>query len=75
MIKADYFENTNKSILNISSEILYLLKKNEIDLDKLIYKIQNQLVVSYDKIILTLNYLYILDAISYDCNSNIIRKK
>lgn len=73
MIKANYFENTQKSILNISSIIVEkLIKKQEYPFEKIISDIDKKLNVPYEKIVLSLNFLYAIGKIDFNETKNTI---
>lgn len=73
MLRANYFENTQKSILNISFVIVEkLIKKQEYPFEKLISDVEKKLNVPYEKIVLSLNFLYAIGKIDFDETRNVI---
>ncbi|EAK9882201.1 hypothetical protein IO418_001268 [Campylobacter lari] len=73
MLEANYFENTQKSILNITFTIIeILIKKQEYSLEKIISEVEKKINVPYEKIILSLNFLYAIGKIDFDEIRNVI---
>lgn len=75
MIEANYFENTQKSILNTASIVLdFFLKKREYVLEDLIARVCKKLDVPYEKVILALNFLYAIGKIEFDEEKKVLTR-
>ncbi len=73
MIFANPFESTKKSMLNVSAKIIEVINKENINnFEKVIYMVENSLNISYEKVILALNFLYMIGAIKYDKKRDIL---
>jgi hypothetical protein len=74
MILADPFEDTNKSILNISAKIIDVIHNRKVNkFEKVISTVENELETTYDKVILSLNFLYMTGTLEYEKYTDILR--
>ena len=74
MIFADPFHDTKKSILNISAKIIDIVQRRKIKkFEQVIYIVEYELPVTYDKVILAINFLYMIGGINYDIETDTIR--
>jgi hypothetical protein len=74
MILADPFEDTKKSILNISAKIIDVIHNRKVNkFQKVISTVENELETTYDKVILSLNFLYMTGTLEYEKYTDILR--
>ncbi len=74
MILANPFEDTTKGVLNSSARIIDIIMNRKIyQFEKVISIVENELHISYDKAILSLNFLFMTGALEYDKNEDILR--
>ncbi len=74
MILANPFEDTKKSVLNSSARVIDIIanrKRNQFE--TVISIVENELQISYDKVILSLNFLFMTGALEYDKVDDILR--
>ena len=73
MILINPLDDTKKSILNVSSKILEaIMKRNTNKFESVVYWVEKELNVSYERVILSLNFLYMIGAIEYDAPNDIL---
>lgn len=76
MVLASPFEDTKKSILNVCGKVIDVVVNREITkFESVIAIIERELQVSYDKVILALNFLYMIGALDYDLEADMLRFK
>ena len=74
MILANPFEDTTKSVLNSSAKIIDIIMNRKIyQFEKVISIVESELHISYDKAILSLNFLFMTGALEYDKSEDILR--
>lgn len=74
MILADPFEDTKKSILNISAKIIDVIHNRKVNkFEKVISTVENELETTYDKVILSLNFLYMTGTLEYEKYTDVLR--
>lgn len=74
MILANQFEDTKKSVLNISAKIIDIIKNRKINsFETIIMITENELQVTYDKVILSFNFLYMIGSLEYEQSNDTIR--
>jgi len=74
MILASHFEDTKKSIVNVSAQIIDVVSNRQIsNFGLVISTIETELSVSYERVILAINFLYILGRIRYDKKQDALR--
>ncbi len=74
MILANPFEDTKKSVLNSSARVIDIIANRKINqFEKVISIVENELQISYDKVILSLNFLFMTGALEYDKVDDILR--
>jgi len=74
MILANPFEDTTKSVLNSSAKIIDIIMNRKIyQFEKVISIVESELHISYDKVILSLNFLFMTGALEYDKSEDILR--
>ncbi|MCT7570851.1 hypothetical protein [Aliarcobacter butzleri] len=74
MILANHFEDTRKSLLNISAKIIDIVHKRKVKkFEQVISLTESELQISYDKVILAVNFLYMTGGIMYDIESDTLR--
>lgn len=74
MILANPFEDTKKSILNISAKIIDVIHNRKVNkFEKVISTVENELETTYDKVILSLNFLYMTGTLVYEKHTDILR--
>ena len=74
MILANHFEDTRKSILNISANIIDIIYKRKTKrFEQVISISQRELHISYDKVILAINFLYMTGNLEYDMKTDTLR--
>lgn len=74
MILANHFEDTRKSILNISANIIDIVYKRKTSkFEQVISIAQRELQISYDKVILAINFLYMTGSLEYDMKTDTLR--
>ncbi len=74
MILANPFEDTKKSVLNSSARVIDIIANRKINqFEKVVSIVENELQISYDKVILSLNFLFMTGALEYDRINDILR--
>jgi len=74
MILANPFEDTKKSVLNSSARVIDIIANRKINqFEKVISIVENELQISYDKVILSLNFLFMIGALEYDKINDLLR--
>jgi len=74
MILANPFEDTKKSVLNSSAIIIDIIMNRKINqFERVISVVENELQVSYDKVILSINFLFMTGALEYDMVDDVLR--
>lgn len=74
MILANPFEDTKKSVLNSSARVIDIIANRKINqFETVISIVENELQISYDKVILSLNFLFMTGALEYDKVDDILR--
>lgn len=74
MILANHFEDTKKSILNISALVIDIVHKRKNNkFEQVISMVERELQVSYDKVIVSINFLYMVGSIEYDMATDTLR--
>jgi hypothetical protein len=74
MILANPFEDTKKSVLNSSARVIDIIANRKINqFERVISIVENELQISYDKVILSLNFLFMTGALEYDKTDDILR--
>ena len=74
MILANPFEDTTKSVLNSSAKIIEIIMNRKVyQFEKVISIVESELHISYDKVILSLNFLFMTGALEYDKSEDILR--
>lgn len=74
MILANPFEDTKKSVLNSSARVIDIIANREINqFERVISIVENELQISYDKVILSLNFLFMTGALEYDKIDDMLR--
>ncbi len=74
MILANPFEDTKKSVLNSSARVIDIIANRKINqFETVISIVENELQISYDKVILSLNFLFMTGALEYDKIDDILR--
>ena len=74
MILANPFEDTKKSVLNSSARVIDIIANRKINqFEAVISIVENELQISYDKVILSLNFLFMTGALEYDRINDILR--
>lgn len=73
MILANPFEDTKKSVLNSSAKIIDVISNRKINqFERVISIVENELQISYDKVILSFNFLFMTGALEYDIIDDIL---
>lgn len=74
MLFINPFEDTRKSLLNISGHVIdIVINRKIIKFETIIALVERELQVSYDKVILAFNFLYMIGALEYDIHEDSIR--
>lgn len=74
MLLASPFEDTKQSLLNVSGRVIDVVVNREITkFESVIALVERELQVSYDKVILALNFLHMIGALEYDLEKDILR--
>lgn len=74
MLLANPFEDTKKSILNVSGKVIDIVVNREITkFESVVALVERELQVSYDKVILAFNFLYMTGALEYDLEEDTLR--
>lgn len=74
MILASPFEDTKKSTLNTSAKIIDIVQNRNIQkFEKVVSLVEQELQVSYEKVILSLNFLYMSGALEYKIEEDKLR--
>lgn len=74
MILANHFEDTKKSILNISARIIDIIHNHKNNkFEQILSQVEKELDVSYDKVIVSINFLYMIGNLEYDVETDTLR--
>ncbi|MCX6077681.1 MAG: hypothetical protein NTW78_12465 [Campylobacterales bacterium] len=76
MILANPFEDTKKSVLNSSAKIIDIVSNRKIyQFERVVSIVENELQVTYDKVILAINFLFMVGALEYDMLADMLSLK